>query len=193
MALSGWQLVMQQGPRTGQAFDLNKPVMTIGREANNDIVVEDAQVSRHHVRLTQQGAGYVVEDLGSTNGTFLNGQRVFGVRPLNGGDTLGVGDTIVFRVMGVAGAGETVVAHQQPQPATLSYGAPPPPPEPGYGAPPPPPPPPPPQKGSRTWVWACGCLVLLCIVCGGISTYLYFNPTVLNPILKMLGIDMTLQ
>ena len=192
MALSGWQLVMQQGPRAGQAFDLNKPDMTIGREANNDIVVEDPQVSRHHVRLTQQGAGYVAEDLGSTNGTFLNGQRVFGVRPLNGGDTLGVGDTIVFRVMGVAGAGETVVARQQPQPATLSYGAPPPPPEPGYGAPPPPPPPPP-QKGSRTWVWACGCLVLLCIVCGGISTYLYFNPTVLNPILKMLGIDMTLQ
>ena len=191
MALSGWQLVMQQGPRAGQAFDLNKPDMTIGREANNDIVVEDPQVSRHHVRLTQQGAGYVAEDLGSTNGTFLNGQRVFGVRPLNGGDTLGVGDTIVFRVMGVAGAGETVVARQQPQPATLSYGAPPPPPEPGYGAPPPPPPPP--QKGSRTWVWACGCLVLLCIVCGGISTYLYFNPTVLNPILKMLGIDMTLQ
>jgi hypothetical protein len=205
MALSGWQLSMQQGPRVGQAFDLNKPVMTIGREANNDIVIEDPQVSRHHVRLTQQGAGYVIEDLGSTNGTFLNGQRVFGTRPINSGDTLGMGDTIVLKVVGFAGAGETIVARQQPQPAPVSYSAPPPPPtaplvappppmpEVSYGVPLPPPPPPPPKQGSRTWLWACGCLVLLCIVCGAISTYLYFNPGPVNALLKTLGIDMTFQ
>ena len=56
----------------GQSFDLNKPVVTIGREAGNDIVLEDPQVSRHHARLTLQGGGYVVEDLGSTNGSFIN-------------------------------------------------------------------------------------------------------------------------
>jgi len=178
MATSGWQLVMQQGPQVGQTFDLNKPVVTIGREANNDIVIEDPQISRHHARLTQQGAGYVIEDLGSTNGTFINGQRVLGTRPLSGGDALGLGDTVVLKVMGVAGAGETVVARAQPQPQpTLvpSYGAPPPPP-PSYSAPPPPleadfgaPPPPPPlpqKKGPSCWVWGCGCtgLLLACLI-----------------------------
>jgi hypothetical protein len=118
-----------------------------------------------------------------------------------------LGDTVVLKVMGVAGAGETVVARAQPQPQpTLvpSYGAPPPPPSygapppPSYSAPPPPPepdfgtppPPPPPRTGSRGWLWACGCLVVLCIVlvvvAGG---YLYTHPDVLNSFLDMLGIQ----
>lgn len=202
MATSGWQLVMEQGPRTGQAFDLNKPVITLGREANNDIVIEDPQVSRHHARLTQQGGGYAVEDLGSTNGTFINGHRVMGARPLNSGDTLGLGDTIVLKVMGIADAGETVVARAQPQPAAPSYapppppptaglGAPPPPPTAGFGAPPPPPPPPIQKKGSRAWLWACGCLVLLCIVVAIVAAiYLWNNPDPLNALFGLLGISL---
>jgi predicted component of type VI protein secretion system len=208
--MSGWQLVLQQGPRPGLTFDLDRPVITIGREVNNEIVIEDSQVSRHHTRLTQQGAGYVVEDLGSTNGTFVNGQRVTGTRPINSGDTLGLGDTVVLQVMGMAGAGETVVAHAQAQPmvtAPMASVTPPPsfsaPPPPDFGVPLPPPPPPPDfgapppppaaKKSSRTWLWACGCLVLLCLVCSAVSTLLYFNPGPLNALLKTLGVDMTFQ
>jgi len=208
--MSGWQLSVQQGPRAGQTFELNKPVINIGREANNDIVLEDSQVSRHHARLTQQGAGYVVEDLGSTNGTFINGQRVMGAKPLGAGDTLGLGDTVVLRVVGEAGAGETLVAHAQPQPAPTTFSAPPPPPpsfsapppppsfgaptgQPSFGAPPPPPPPAVQKKGPNWLVLGCGCLVVLCIIVTLVGVYLYTNPGPLNALFKMMGIDLQFQ
>ena len=202
MAVSGWQLLARQGPRAGQAFDLNKPVVTIGREAGNDIVLEDPQVSRQHARLMLQGASYVIEDLGSTNGSFVNGRRVMTPTPLNPGDKLGLGDTVVLEVQGGLGAGETVVGRGQPQPMTPppSFGAPPPPP-PAYGAPPPPPPgygapPPPPQKkGASCWVWGCGCLFLILLVFVLIGVYIYFfaPASITGPILdffKQFGINL---
>ncbi len=196
--MSGWQILVQQGPRAGQAFDLDKPVITIGREVGNDIVLEDPQVSRHHARLAQQAAGFVLEDLGSTNGTTINGQRVIGTRPINLGDMIGLGDTIVLKVVDTSGASETMVASSQPQTA-VSY-TPPPPPPPSYSAPPPPPagfgaaPPPPPQKrGSRWWLWGCGCLVFLCIIVSAAGVYVYFNPGPVNALFKMLGIEMQFQ
>src|SRR3972149_3698419 len=72
------KLTMRQGPRTDQSFELLKDVHTIGREAGNDIIINDPQVSRHHARLTLQGNAYILEDLGSTNGSFVNGRRVRG-------------------------------------------------------------------------------------------------------------------
>src|SRR5207248_5789885 len=53
-----------------------KDVVTIGRDADNDIPLPNPQVSRHHARLRRSGATHVIEDLGSTNGTFVNGQRI---------------------------------------------------------------------------------------------------------------------
>ena len=203
MAVSGWQLLARQGPRAGQAFDLNKPVVTIGREAGNDIVLEDPQVSRQHARLTLQGTSYVIEDLGSTNGSFINGRRVMTPTPLNPGDKLGLGDTVVLEVQGGLSAGETVVGRGQPQPVmpqpSPAFGAPPPPP-PAYGAPPPPPgygaPPPPPQKkGASCWVWGCGCLFLILLVFVLIGVYIYFfaPASITGPILdffRQFGINL---
>jgi len=180
MAVSGWQLLAQQGPRAGQTFDLSRPVVTIGREAGSDIVLDDPQVSRHHARLTLQGASYFVEDLGSTNGSFVNGRRVMAPTPLNPGDKLGLGDTVVLEVQGGLGAGETVVGRGQPQPVTPppapAFGAPPPPP-PAYGAPPPAygtPPPSAQKQGVSCWVWGCGCLFLIILVFVLIGVYIYF-------------------
>ena len=210
MAVSGWQLLARQGPRAGQAFDLNKPVVTIGREASNDIVLEDPQVSRQHARLTLQGTSYMIEDLGSTNGSFINGRRVMTLTPLNPGDKLGLGDTVVLEVQGGLGAGETVVGHGQPQPVTPppvpAFGAPPPPP-PAYGAPPPAfgaPPPPlgygapplsPQKKGISCWVWGCGCLflILLVFVLTGVYIYFFAPASITGPILdffKQFGINL---
>lgn len=192
MAISGLQLLVQQGPRAGQSFDLNKPIITVGREAGSDIVLEDPQVSRHHARLTLQAGVYVIEDLGSTNGTFLNEQRLTGTRPINPGDQLRFGDNVVLSVSGSLGAGETVVGQGQaptlapsfgpPPPSPSSFGPPPPPPSSfgpppslpmSYGAPPSPPSAPP-KKGISCWAWGCGCLVALVLV-GLLAAFLIYQ------------------
>jgi hypothetical protein len=208
MAISGLQLLVRQGPRAGQAFDLNKPVITIGREAGNDVVLEDPQVSRHHARLTLQAGGYVVEDLGSTNGTFINEQRVMGPRPANPGDQLRLGDNVVLSLTGGMGAGETVMGQGAPQAMPPSFGPPPPPP-PSFGAPPPLPsfgapspapmgyetPPPPQKKGVSCWVWGCGCLVLIVVLVALVAAWIYFlaPPSVTGPIIdffRQFGINL---
>jgi pilus assembly protein CpaF len=105
-----FKLTMRQGPRPDQAFELQKDIYTIGREAGNDIIINDAQVSRHHARLTLQADTYLLEDLGSTNGTFVNGRRITGPVALSGGDMIGLGDTVVLAVSGGSDAAVTQVA-----------------------------------------------------------------------------------
>jgi pSer/pThr/pTyr-binding forkhead associated (FHA) protein len=56
--------------------DLTEDIVTIGRVSDNTIQIEDASVSSHHAELTLHGTDYVLKDLGSTNGTRLNGQSV---------------------------------------------------------------------------------------------------------------------
>jgi predicted component of type VI protein secretion system len=68
----------------------------IGRDSTNEIVINDAEVSRRHARLTFQGGKYVLEDLGSTNGTFVNGQRLAGPRVLKAGEVVSFGEQIVL-------------------------------------------------------------------------------------------------
>ena len=110
MATSGMvTLIMRQGPRPNQAFELTKDVYTIGREAGNDITLEDPQISRHHARLTRQGNSYVIEDLGSTNGAFVNGRRVSTPVLLSNGDMLGFADTIVLAVQVQNAVGDATV------------------------------------------------------------------------------------
>ena len=177
--VSGFQLFVQQGPQVGQVLALNKSIITIGREADNDVVLESPQISRYHTRLTLQGGVYVVEDLGSTNGTFLNGQRVLRPTPVTTGDLIGVGETILLKVQGVAG--ETVVERGQPQfvmPPPPVYAPPPPvyaPPPPVY-APPPYPYRPPPSDGASCWVWGCGCLLALALALGCLGAIAALTP-----------------
>ena len=167
MPTSGtFKLVIRQGPKPNQIFELDKEAYTIGREVGNELVIEDAQVSRRHARLTQQGNSYLLEDLGSTNGTFVNGSRVTAPVLLANGDLIGLADTVVIAVqapVAVVDAGATFVGHATDADATSVAGGPPPtlpsftPPQPVKQAPPPKPqpttyapppsayPPPPPQ------------------------------------------------
>ena len=73
-----YQLVVRKGPAVGQVIPLDLPVMTIGRDPISDVVLNDPEVSRQHVRLTLTEDGYTVQDLGSTNGTFVDGNRISG-------------------------------------------------------------------------------------------------------------------
>ena len=77
-------------PPVGSAIPLDA-VTTIGRDVNNTVVVDDPFVSAEHAALTFRGRAWYVEDLGSTNGTYVNGSLVDGVAPLGFGDELQVG------------------------------------------------------------------------------------------------------
>lgn len=83
-------------PPVGSAFALDA-ITTIGRDVNNAIVVDDAFASGEHAVLTFRGRGWYVEDLGSTNGTELDGHPVDGVAPMTFGDELGIGQ-VRFRL-----------------------------------------------------------------------------------------------
>jgi pSer/pThr/pTyr-binding forkhead associated (FHA) protein len=80
---------------------ISRPVTNIGREADNQVVLQDEQVSRHHARLQWEGGFLCVADLGSTNGTRLNGVEVKEARrpyALKLGDSIGIGPfTLVLR------------------------------------------------------------------------------------------------
>ena len=106
------QLVMGQGPQPGQIFELSRSTVSIGRDPGNQIVINDAQISRQHARITPQGGLMILEDLGSTNGTTVNGLPVSAPHTLAHGDEVGLGDNVTLIFYGWPGgdAGETVAA-----------------------------------------------------------------------------------
>lgn len=69
--------------------------VTFGRGADSDVVVSDHAMSRQHARLVAEASGWVVEDLGARNGTFVNGTRIDGRQPLRPGDVILMGGTRV--------------------------------------------------------------------------------------------------
>ena len=123
-----FKLSVRQGPRPNLVFELDQPSYMIGREAGNEIVIEDPQVSRRHAQLTRQGHSYLIEDVGSTNGTYVNGKRVMAPTLLNNGDMIGLADTVIIAVQAPLPVGEeaTVVSDAAPYvPPTVPAFAPP--------------------------------------------------------------------
>ncbi|MFC1808985.1 ATP-binding protein [Candidatus Omnitrophota bacterium] len=70
------KLIVNTGERAGEELRISAQEVTIGRESSNHIVVPDQQISRTHARISWTSDGYMVEDLGSTNGTFVNREKV---------------------------------------------------------------------------------------------------------------------
>jgi hypothetical protein len=81
-------------PPSGAAFGLDA-VTTLGRDVNNTIVVEDPFASAEHAVLTFRGRAWYVEDLASTNGTYVNGSRIDGLAPIGFGDEIQIGQVRV--------------------------------------------------------------------------------------------------
>jgi predicted component of type VI protein secretion system len=177
--------------------------LTIGRDSTNEIVINDAEVSRRHARLTFQGGKYVLEDLGSTNGTFVNGQRLSGPRVLKAGEVISFGEQIVLVFESVSlDPGATMVS---PRAAAAIPASPRP------MAPPPPPPPPPAQyagsvpagpvmppvqatRNNTPLIIAAAVILLTICCCVGVFFYVDADPTgarwcsfPFNIIARMLG------
>jgi len=66
-------VTVTSGPNIGHVYPLEDIIITVGRETSNDITLADPEVSRYHLRLRREMRGYSIEDMGSTNGTLLNG------------------------------------------------------------------------------------------------------------------------
>jgi Inner membrane component of T3SS, cytoplasmic domain/Domain of unknown function (DUF4389) len=149
--MAGARLVIVEGPDAGKEFDVSAST-TVGREG--DVVLNDSEVSRRHATLSFDGSAVTVADLGSTNGTFVNEERVDAARQLGPGDRLRIGTT-VFELR-LPDAEDIDATRQRPSPDLASApppsgppggaggvpGGAPPPSEPPAGGPPPGMPPP---------------------------------------------------
>ena len=201
--MSNFRLVLRAGPTPGKAFPLDKDEMFIGREATNEIVINDPEVSRKHARLFVQGGNMILEDLGSTNGTSVNGQRLTGPYVLRPGEIITLGEKITLLFESVAvddnatmvgsshipsqpqyppPAAQPPQVYQAPHPQQPAY-APPPPPR--YQAPPPPPAysgqipvspqqAPPPKKNTTVWVIVV-VVILLFFICACAAVIYYID------------------
>lgn len=88
------RLVSADGRRE-RRLELATPTLTIGRAPDNQLVLEDRRASRHHARLTARSGGLIFTDLGSTNGSIVNGKRVHELA-LGPGDRIELGRTVVI-------------------------------------------------------------------------------------------------
>jgi predicted component of type VI protein secretion system len=165
-------LVIRQGPQAGMSFPLMGNQVIIGREEGLDISLQDPEASRRHSRISWQAGQFVIEDMGSTNGTFVNGVQITSPQILNPGDSVGIGQTaLVFQV-----AGAQMGAPQYQPPAHYAASS----------APEAPAAPVASSGGNKTTQYAlygCGCLLLLAI-CALIlvAAYLILSPDLLNSI-----------
>ncbi len=194
MATQSFELVMTAGPTPEKKFTLSKQEIIIGRDANADIVINIAEVSRRHTRMRLEPSGYVIEDLGSTNGTFVNGQRLSGPHMLRAGERIQLGEAVTLNYQVSAFDMDATVVTPSSGVATVA-GSPPaapppravqPPPQPAYSGHVPPGPAqvarPVEEKEGRPWLWAgLGCIgVMICLVIVGAVAFdsldLYCTP-----------------
>lgn len=87
------RLVITSGTKNGAEFPLGHDEITIGRSSDSAIIIRDDYTSTHHARLMQWNGRWMLQDLDSTNGTFLNGSRVTVPTPIPLGATVKVGAT----------------------------------------------------------------------------------------------------
>lgn len=94
------ELVVSRGPETGLRYPVPLGGVSIGRQRESDVVLDDPTVSRAHAQVSARGGGFVIADSGSLNGTYVN-RRPVDVGELSDGDEVWIGKVrFVFRVTG---------------------------------------------------------------------------------------------
>jgi len=96
-------LVVKRGPNAGSKYRLEQEVTRVGRHPDSDIFLDDVTVSRRHAEFAQRGDSYVVRDVGSLNGTYVNRERIDEVDLING-DEVQIGK---FKLVYLAGRPES--------------------------------------------------------------------------------------
>ncbi len=81
-------LLVLEGPNPGKRLYMDQPVLLVGRDDDCDLVIVDRQVSRRHASITRENEQYILRDLDSKNGTFVNGQEVQSAHTLKDGDEI---------------------------------------------------------------------------------------------------------
>jgi predicted component of type VI protein secretion system len=130
-------LVFEAGPLAGQRIELESELV-VGRE-DAALTIDDPEISRKHAAIRPVDDGFEIEDLGSRNGTHVNGSRIEGTTRLGGGDSIKLGQSVIRFESGRAAA--TVASPVPSAPAAPTMPAAPAPPAPAAAAPTPPPPP----------------------------------------------------
>ncbi len=94
--LMGCKLIARAGLPKDQVFELTKDIVVIGRDHSADITIDKNTVSRRHSRITYKDDRFILEDLDSSNGTFLNGTQIFGEAVLNAGDLISISPDVIL-------------------------------------------------------------------------------------------------
>ncbi len=127
------ELVVTEGPNVGERYLLLDMVSTLGRASDNTVVLESSQISRHHAQIRLLPGGAIIEDMGSTNGTFINNRRLVEPHTLSAGDHVRFADFVTFEYVVHEQPASTVVAgstqamdeppgfRTPPQPTQQSY------------------------------------------------------------------------
>jgi predicted component of type VI protein secretion system len=90
------KLTLMLERKTVQTYDLDQPLIRVGRSPEMDIVIDNVSVSRWQAELQHESDHWVVRDIGSSNGTFVNGQRLTSDQPLRPGDAISFGKYSLF-------------------------------------------------------------------------------------------------
>ena len=94
------ELVIESGPDAGRRHRASDHALRLGRSPDNDIILRDPATSGHHARLERRGEQFWIVDLGSTNGTFVNGESIQ-EKQLSNGDRVTIGqNSLNFAVIG---------------------------------------------------------------------------------------------
>ncbi|MFC2028369.1 FHA domain-containing protein [Chloroflexota bacterium] len=91
-----FQFEMLSGPTVGKLFPIDKDQIVVGRDPSCDIVINDSEVSRKHFRLVWKEPGYMLEDMGSTNGVIIDEEKISSSQGLHGGEILNLGGNTIL-------------------------------------------------------------------------------------------------
>jgi predicted component of type VI protein secretion system len=114
MSTSAFRLIVRRGKSPKTEYDLSEQAVILGREPINDIMLQELEISRRHASITFADGRYTIEDLNSTNGTFVNGRKISTPVALREGDLIDLGDTVSLAFQGPVKATEATLVESDP-------------------------------------------------------------------------------